>query len=238
VNQSALFVEDLTAEEQAEARLKLLETTEFALLRALKAGGVQVAHHGGRYIALVDKCLCRDALPIDPEHPDLTRPRIRKFDMYCPLHEVSLNPRQVTDRWRKTPAKSKKFLADVFPQVPQGTDYYLAEAGEDYERRAVASDIQTAIDQVGAMPDEPLRACIIRCRSKERAVEIAEELRDSLPWAEDLKFRPDGALPADWHRGPLSPIEQRLLKQQQAGDLAAKHARRDKTIREMQRAPI
>ena len=59
-----------------------------------------------------------------------------------------------------------------------------------------------------------------------------------MPWVEDLKFREDGTLPADWHRGPLSVVEQRVLAEQREQDASAKRARRDKVICSMLREPI
>jgi hypothetical protein len=86
--------------------------------------------------------------------------------------------------------------------------------------------------------DEPLRACIIRCRDKARGAEIAKEQRDSLPSAEELELRPDGSLPADWHGPPLTVDQKRVLERQQAEDLRAKRERRAAMIREMQRLPL
>ncbi|MBW2380549.1 MAG: hypothetical protein JRG70_13530, partial [Deltaproteobacteria bacterium] len=97
---------------------------------------------------------------------------------------------------------------------------------------------ELALRDVGATPGELVRALRVDCRDESLAAELVESKRDSLPWCENLKPRADGSLDADWHKGPLSVEERNLLKQQQAGDLAAKRERRDRVIREMQREPL
>jgi hypothetical protein len=238
VNQQALFIEDLTAEEKTERRLQKIESTDYGLSRALSVAGVRTIYRAGGYIALVDQCLCREPLRMDSEHPDLDRPRIRRRDVFCPLHNTTLAVRAVLDPFMKTPSKKQAFLKKLLPADPQGDDFFAVEAGAEHERHALDADLHTALDKANAWPDEPLQACIIRCRDKARAVEIAKEQRDSLPWAEDLQLRPDGSLLADWHGGRLTAEEQRLLKRQQVEDLKAKRERRAAMIREMQRVPL
>lgn len=228
----------LTEEELAQARLELLEQSEFSLLKALRAGGIGTTFSGAGYIALTDQCLCSDPLPVDPESPDFSRPRIYPRKLHCVLHDVEHSVRQVTDRWRKTPAQAQKYLAKAQPSVLPLPDFYDIEAGEDLSRRGVSTDLRQALSEAGARPGEKVRGCLIRCRDAELASEIADTKRDELPWVEDLKFREDGTLPADWHRGPLSVVEQLELERQQAEDAAAKRARRDRVIRQMMREPI
>ena len=231
-------IEPLSEEELAERRLELLKTTDYSLLRALKAGGIRTSHQGGHFIAVVTENLCPNRCPVDPERPTLTQWRIERSGGFCPICEARSSVAAVLDRFMKTKSQKMKFLKKAQPYVVDGEDICVVEAGPNYERRGVDTDIQKAIDEAGATPDEPLRACKLHCRDRARAVEIADEQRDSLPWAEGLKLRPDGDLPADWHKGRLTIKEQQLLERQQYEDRRAKKARRDRIIREIQREPI
>ena len=234
----ARFVEDLTAEEKTEARLTQLDEHAHVLLRAFKAAGVPTGSWGGTYVVRSERCFCHAPLPIDPEHPDPTRPRIVQNGLYCVMHETTLTPRQACDKWMKTPAQKAKFLQKVFPHEPQGTDHFVVEAGERFERRGIDSSPEQALYIAEAVEGESVRVCIVRCRDKALATEIVERRRDELPWRTDVKLRPDGSLPASWHGGPLSGPEQETLRLQQEQDRAAKRERRDRVIREMQREPL
>jgi len=159
----------LTPDELAQARLELAEQSEYWLLKEFRAAGIGTTFCGAGYIAEVDECPCPDALPIDPERPDFTRPRIERHALYCPLHDRRLSVRQVTDRWRKASAQARKYLAKAQPNVLPLPDFYTFEAGGDYARRGVSTDLRTALAEASARPGEPLRSCIIRCRDAELA---------------------------------------------------------------------
>ena len=138
----------------------------------------------------------------------------------------------------KTPKNRQAFLAKAQPGVPNDPDFDVAETGPNYNRRGLGADTQTALADAGVNPNEPFRITRIRCRDMARAVELAEAKRSELPWITGLRLRADGSLAADWHGGMLSPQEQRLLKAQQAEDVAAKRSQRDRAIRDLQREVI
>ena len=87
------YEEPRTPEELDVDRLSELEKHEYTLIRALRAGGIGTSFQAGHHVAMTDRCLCRESLPLNPDYPDLTRPRIRRFSLYCPLHDVELSVR-------------------------------------------------------------------------------------------------------------------------------------------------
>ena len=119
--------------------------------------------------------------------------------------------------------------------VPDDPIWVAAETGHGYDRRGHGADTQSALTDAGVNPSEPFRITRIRCRSMARAIELAEEKRTELGWVTGLRLRTTGELAADWHGGSLSPVEQRLLRAQQAEDAAAKRSQRDRAIRDLQR---
>ena len=231
-----LFVEERTPEYLAELRLRTLERAgQGGLMRALQACGIGTTHQGGYFLATVDKNFCGQRCPVDPERPLLTMPRIIGSDAECPICAAKSPLRKVVADKMKTPAQRMKFLAEAQPGVPDDPIWTVAETGPNYDRRGHGSDTQSALADAGVTPSEPFRITRIRCRSMARVIELAEEKRDVLPWVTGLRLRPDGALAADWHQGRLSPVEQRLLKAQQAEDTAAKRSQRDRAISDLQR---
>ena len=230
-----LWTEERTAEELAELRLKTLESAEYSLLRALKAQGIGTTNQGGHFLAVVDKNFCSTHCPIDPERPTLTQPRIGRFDVECPVCGQRSSFRKVCDPAMKTPKQRQAFLAKAQPGVPNDPDFDVVETGPDYERRGIGIDSQAALANADAGPSEPFRICRIRCRDMARAVELAEEKRDEFSWVTGLRLRPDGSLDADWHQGPLNPVEQRLLTLQQDTDRARRRAEVQKLTRQMLR---
>jgi hypothetical protein len=233
-----LFVEERTAEELAELRLKTLEGAEYGILRALRARGTGTASWAGCFIACVDKNYCANRCAVDPEHPGPTRPRVRQFDVLCPLCGERSSLRKVCDGAMKSPAKRMKFLERAQPNVAPDPDWVVLETGADFERLGVGLNSQAALADAGANLTESVRVCLIRCRSMARAAELADEKRGEISWVTGLRRRADGSLDAGWHGGPLRPGEARLLKAQQDEDRAAKRGRRDRVIRDMQREVI
>jgi hypothetical protein len=142
----------------------------------------------------------------------------------------------------KTPEKKREFLLGC-TKAPALTRYMVAEAGAEFERRAIAmapaaADAEEmALKKAKAKPGEPLRAVLLECRDDQLATEIAEARRDELPWAE-VELRSDGELPADWHNCRLTRRESERLTQQAGRDQRAKRDRRDRVIRSMQREPL
>jgi len=231
-----LFDDVRTPESLAELRLRTLERAgQGGLMRALQARGIGTTNQGGFFLATVDKNFCSRHCPVDPERPLLTMPRIRESDVECPICVEKSSFRKVHEPVMKTPAQRMKFLAEAQPGVPDDPIWTVTETGPNYDRRGHGADTQSALTDAGVTPSEPFRITRIRCRSMARVIELAEEKRDVLPWVTGLRLRPDGALAADWHQGRLSPVEQRLLKAQQAEDTAAKRSQRDRAIRDLQR---
>ena len=233
-----LFVEERTAEELAELRLKTLEGAEYGILRALRARGTGTASWAGCFIACVDKNYCANRCAVDPEHPGPTRPRVRQFDVLCPLCGEKTPLRKVCAPAMKTPARRKKFLEAAQPNVAPLPILVGVETGPNYSRLGVGVDAQSALADAGVNPNEPFRIRRIQCRDLDRAAELADLKRSELGWVTGLMLRADGSLAADWHGGPLRPGEARLLKAQQDEDRAAKRGRRDRAVRALQREVI
>jgi hypothetical protein len=229
-----LVTEPLTPEEDTEARLRQLEQHDFALLRAAKAAGARVAARANQFIILNPEVLGLDAPPADDEHRELKLPRIRRRDVYLPLDGRTLTARAFTGPRRKTPKKEREFL-DKCTRKPELPRLTVIETGTDFERRAIATDGELALREADVTPGDPVRAVLVDCKDERLAAEIVESKRDSLPWCEDLKLRPDGTLPIGWHGLPLNSVEQRLLKDQSTEDRAQKRKRLEKLTRQMLR---
>ena len=231
-----LFVEERTPEELAELRLRTMERSgQGGLMRALQACGIGTTHQGGYFLATVDKNFCSRRCPVDPVRPLLTMPRIIGSEAKCPICAAKSSLRKVVADAMKTPAQRIKFCAKAQPGVPDDPIWTVAETGPNYDRRGHGSDTQSALADAGVTPSEPFRITRIRCRSMARLIELAEEKRTELGWVTGLRLRTTGELAADWHGGSLSPVEQRLLRAQQAEDTAAKRSQRDRAIRDLQR---
>ena len=232
-----IHTEALTPDEDTEARRQQHELP-YAMIRAAKSVGGKIANRGGHpFVLLNPERFGLEPPAADDEHGDLKLPHILPNSVFLPTEGRTLTPLAFTDPFRKTPKKEREFLAK-WTREPELPTFFDVEAGNENERRAVEDDLATALAKVAPVEGEPLRACIIKCRDKDLAVELAEQKRDALPWREGLKLRPDGTLDADWHRGRLTAAEARLLRQQQDSDRRAKQARRDATIRSMLRAPL
>ena len=93
----------------------------------------------------------------------------------------------------KTKSQKMKFLKKAQPYVVDGEDAAsVRKLASTTNKRGVDTDHPEGDRRGrGNARDEPLRACKLHCRDRARAVEIADEQRDSLPWAEGLKLRPE-----------------------------------------------
>ena len=230
-----LFDDVRTPEYLAELQLRTLERSgQGGLMRALQALGIGTTNQGGYFLATVDKNFCGQRCPVDPERPLLTMPRIIGSDAECPICAAKSSLRKVVADAMKTPEQRIEFCAKAQPGVPDDPIWTVTETGPNYDRRGHGADTQSALTDAGVNPSEPFRITRIRCRSMARLIELAEEKREELPWVTGLRLRPSGELAADWHGGPLSLAEQRLLNAQRAEDAAAKRAQRDRAIRDLQ----
>jgi hypothetical protein len=237
--QPHLVVEPLTPEEDAQLRRQQLEL-DYVLHRVARSVGGHVSTRGGHdHVILNPEVFGLEPPDADDEHRELKLPRILRNSVFVPTEDRTLTPLAFTAPFRKTPKKEREFF-DKCTRKPELPRHIAIEAGADYERRAIEPVNSTglALDKLGATPDEPVRAVLVDCKDEKLAAETVDSKRDRLPWCENLKLRPDGSLPADWHKSPLSVEERNLLTRQQAEDRAAKRARRDKVIRQMQREPI
>ena len=81
-------------------------------------------------------------------------------------------------------------------------------------RREVGSDPLETLAALGAPPDKPVRGCVIQCESLNLAKQLAGQLKDKLPWNENIPRTATGRLrTVTWHRGWLTNRE-RLLEGQ------------------------
>jgi hypothetical protein len=228
--------EPLTPEEDTEARRRQLEL-DYASLRAARSVGGCISTRGGHpHVILNPEVFGLEPPAADDEHRDLKLPRILRNSVVVPTEDRTLTPLEFTGPFRKTPAKERKFLAGCTrkPELPR---HIAIEAGADYERRAIETMNSTglALKKAGVTPGELVRAVLVDCRDARLAAEIIESKRDSLPWCEDLKLRPDGTLPVGWHGLPLNSVEQSLLRDQSTKDRAQRRAEVEKLTRQMLR---
>jgi len=234
--QPHLVVEPLTPEEDTGQRRQQLGQ-DYALLRAARSVGGRISSRGGRpHVILNPEVFGLEPPAADDEHRELKLPRILRNSVFLPTEDRALTPLEFTGPFRKTPAKERKFLAGCTRKL-ELPRHIAIEAGADYERRAIETVNSTglALSELGATPDDPVRAVLIDCRDENLAAEIVESKRDSLPWCENLKLRDDGSLPVGWHGSPLRVEEKRELLQQQQQDRAAKRKRIEKVARQMLR---
>ena len=234
--QPHLVTEPLTPEEDTELRRQQLGI-DYAPLRAARSVGGSISTRGGHpHVILNPEVFGLEPPDADDEHRDLKLPHILRNSVFLPTEDRMLTPLEFTGPFRKTPARERTFLAGCTrkPELPR---HIAIEAGADYERRAIETMNSTglALKKVGATPDEPVRAVLVDCKDDDLAAEIIESKRDSLPWCEDLKLRPDGTLPVGWHGLPLNRVEQDLLRDQSTRDRAEKRKRIEKLTRQMLR---
>ena len=231
---SHLYTQPRTPEEDMELRLRDLEEHDYALLRAAKAAGGSIANWAGYFVITNPEALGFEAPKPDCEQPTFSLPQIRRRDVYLPMEDRALTPRAFTDPFRKTPKKAIEFMAKCTraPILPRffgvRTDAHLA----------VGATESLALDAIGATPGDKVEAVLIDCDNEKLAMQIAEEQSDSLPWAKHLEIGSTGRLPFGWHGQRLTPEEMNARDLQVRTDRAAKRARRDRVIREMQREPL
>ncbi len=231
---SHLYTQPRTPEEDMELRLRDLEEHDYALLRAAKAAGARVVTRAGMYVILNPEVMGLEAPAPDDEQPTFRLPQIHRRDVYLPLEDRTLTARAFTDPCRKTPKKAIEFMAKCTrtPVLPRFT------AVRTNDHLAVGATEPLALDALGATPGDTVQALLIDCDSERLAMQIAEEQRDGLPWSGDLEIGSTGRLPFGWHGQRLTPEEMSARDHQVRVDRAAKRARRDKVIRQMQREPL
>ena len=229
--QQHLVTVPLTSEEDTEARLRELDL-DYALIRAAKAAGSDVAGWGEQYIIVSPEKLGLDAPPADDEHFRLKLPQIRRRDVYLPLDGRTLTSRGFTAPLRKTKKREREFLAKC-TRKPALTRHTAIETGTDFERRAISTNEGLAIEEANVTPGETVRAVLVDSKNERIASEYVESNRDSLPWCEDLRLGPDGTLPIGWHGLPLSLVEQQRLRDQGIKERAQKRKRIEKLTRQM-----
>lgn len=165
--------EPRTPEQDTEVRRLELER-DWALVRAAKAGGGRVAGWTGGQTLVNPEVFGLKRPDADDEHHDLGLPRIRRRDVFLPLEDRTLTPLAFTEPLRKTPAKERKFLAKC-TRAPELKRFYLFEAGNDHERRALSVDPKEALDAVRPSPGELIRGVVLDCHDKPTATVLAEK---------------------------------------------------------------
>ena len=231
--QQHLVTVPLTSEEDVDARLRELDL-DYALIRAAKAAGSDVAGWGEQYIIVSPEKLGLDAPPADDEHFRLKLPQIRRRDVYLPLDGRTLTSRGFTAPLRKTKKRERDFLAKC-TRKPALTRHTAIETGTDFERRAISTNEGLAIEEANVAPGETVRAVLVDSKNERIAEEYVESNRDSLPWCEDLRLGPDGTLPIGWHGLSLNLVEQQLLRDQGIKERARERKRVEKLTRQMLR---
>ena len=128
----------------------------------------------------------------------------------CTLHGKDISIRRALDSLMKTPEQREASFekSEALRGIRDGLygPYYVFQTGENFVNRVCNPHERTALDEVGASKDRPLRACVIEAINDDAAHRASEGDTEDWPWRENLEDLLDqnGDLEIGWHGGLLS----------------------------------
>lgn len=229
-----LYREELTPAQFREAKLEFLSNSPTGCHTVLRALGEPIiAQHVDSRLWGRDPQWCSHDTP-KRAGPDIQYMAIRPDHVLCQVCGAQYYLAELLNRLpegkgqRKTAGKMDRTLAKI-NYNPQPVRYYSFRTGET---ASLSTDPGKALAQVHPSAKEEFAGLILEVADIARARQVIEDDTIEKPWA-TLRLRADMALDADWHNAPLSPTEQRQLKEQQAQTLAEKARDREDLISTM-----
>jgi hypothetical protein len=238
-----LLREELTQDEHRERKTDHvaggIETGARLLIRK---AGLPTKPAGGRLVLDLDKCWCPEPHRIDANdaHSDLLRMYVLDKSVFCPVHRVHFNVRQLLDLLPLGKRKSQQKKDDLLALInwnPEPVRYYAFQSGDAFETTAINTDPVIALNEVHPSPKLLLRGVLLEVASIQRVREILDTKSDDLPWCSDLRgrLRDDLSLSPSWHGATLTVQETGLLHRQALETAVVKRKARMKMIEQLRR---
>jgi len=238
-----LYREELTAEEFRERKITHIADgiTNGANLLCRRAN-LPMTPRGGRLVLDLPQCWCKPEPHKISTEPSAKLMQMRVLDksVFCPVHQVHYNVRQLYDILplgkRKSPEKKDELNATI-SWNPEPTRYYCHQSGEGSNMTtSINTDPVIALAEAHPSPKQLLRGVVAEVLDIRRAREVLESKSDSLPWRElHGMLRDDLSLPANWHGCSLSQREKMLMHQQELQTAVKKRRERMKMITDLRR---